>query len=285
MEWTCGHGGTLAEMTRKVVLSLLVLACAAIPALANAATAPRVGTARVTVKPGTGSTSTRFAVSFRAPQATGRHGVLNREYILSAAATTSTPASSCVSSVSITLPPVRAHARVRTMLDPRQHGGRWCAGTFHGQIEEIEAPVCPTNELCPAFVLLLGTIGRFSFHVSQPTAGGDTTPPTFAGLDQARTCTPGPQRPGETTPYNLRWNPATDDVTPSSQIVYEIFTSITPGGEDFARPSWTTTPGATTFRTPGLPSHGAIYFVVRAMDQAGNVDQNRVERAGLDLCV
>jgi hypothetical protein len=268
-------------MARKVVLSLLVLACAGIPARATAAA---IGTAHITVKPASGSPSTRFAISFRAPQATGRFGNLNREYILSAAATATTPAPGCVLNVSITLPAARAHARVRTMLDPRQHGGRWCAGAFHGQIEEIQGPVCPKGEACPAFVLLLGTIGRFSFHVSQP-AGGDTTPPTFAGLQRAFACTPGPQRPGETTPFNLSWNPATDDVTPSSQIVYEIFTSITPGGEDFAHPSWTTPPGATTFRTPGLPSHGAIYFVVRAMDQAGNVDQNKVERAGLDPCV
>jgi hypothetical protein len=271
-------------MARKVVLLLLVLAGAGIPAQAIAA---RVPTARITVKPATGTPTTRFAVSFRAPQTTGRFGFLNRQYILSASATETAktaPAPGCVSDVSITLPPVRAHARARTVLDPRQHGGRWCAGAFHGQIEEIEGPVCPKGELCPAFVVLVGTIGRFSFHVNK-IAGGDTTPTTFAGLQHAFACTPGPQRPGETTPFNLSWNPATDDVTPSSQIVYEIFRSTTPGAEDYSKPTWTTQPGVTTFRTAGLASHEPVYFVVRAMDLAGNVDQNRVERAGVDPCV
>jgi hypothetical protein len=74
-------------------------------------------------------------------------------------------------------------------------------------------------------------------------------------------------------------------VTPSSKIVYDIFISTTPGGEDFAHRTWTTQPGAITFRTPGLPSHGTFYFVVRARDQAGNEDGNRVERVGLDPCL
>ena len=50
-------------------------------------------------------------------------------------------------------------------------------------------------------------------------------------------------------------------------------------------PSWTTPPGATSFRTPGLASHGTFFFVVRARDLAGNEDRNTVERRGLDPCV
>ena len=113
----------------------------------------------------------------------------------------------------------------------------------------------------------------------------DTTAPAFAGLQRAFACTPGPQRPGQTTPFTLTWTAATDDVTPSSQIVYDVFISTTAGGEDYSRPNWTTPPGATQFRTPGLASHGTFYFVVRARDQAGNEDQNRVERRGIDPCV
>jgi hypothetical protein len=107
----------------------------------------------------------------------------------------------------------------------------------------------------------------------------------FAGLERAFACTPGPQRPGETTPFNLSWQAATDDDTPSSKLVYDVFMSGTPGAEDFAHPSWTTAPGATSFRTPGLPSHAAVYFVVRARDESGNEDRNRVERPGVDPCV
>jgi hypothetical protein len=80
------------------------------------------------------------------------------------------------------------------------------------------------------------------------------------------------------------WATATDDVTPSSQIVYDVFMSTTAGGEDFSHSTWTTPPGVTQFKTPGLASHGTFYFVVRARDQAGNEDHNRVERGGIDPC-
>jgi hypothetical protein len=107
----------------------------------------------------------------------------------------------------------------------------------------------------------------------------------FGGLQLALACTPGPQQPGQTTPFNLRWQTASDDVTPPSLIVYDVYLATTPGDEDFSEPTWTTAPGATSYRTPGLPSHGAFYFVVRARDQAGNEDGNTVELHGSDPCV
>jgi hypothetical protein len=113
----------------------------------------------------------------------------------------------------------------------------------------------------------------------------DTTPPKFGGLQRAFACTPGPQTPGETTPFNLGWEAATDDLTPPGLIVYEIYLAAEPGGEDFSRPTWTTPPGATEYRTEGLPSHGTFYFVVRARDRAGNEDANTVEVRGSDPCV
>jgi hypothetical protein len=148
--------------------------------------------------------------------------------------------------------------------------------------------VCPLRELCPAFASFVAVIGRFNLNVHRtggpPPPRGDNTPPTFAGLESAFACTPGPQRPGQTTPFTLTWKAATDDKTASSQIVYDIYESTTAGAEDFSRPTWTTPPGVTSFKTPGLPSHGTFYFVVRARDQAGNEDQNRVERPGIDPC-
>jgi hypothetical protein len=114
---------------------------------------------------------------------------------------------------------------------------------------------------------------------------GDMTPPTFGGLVSAFACTPGPQRPGQTTPFNLSWEPAVDDVDPPSAIVYDVYLSEKPGGEDYSKPTWTTGRGANGFRTPGLPSHGTFYFVVRARDRAGNEDSNTVELKGSDPCV
>jgi hypothetical protein len=98
-------------------------------------------------------------------------------------------------------------------------------------------------------------------------------------------CIPGPERPGQTITYTLSWDPATDDVTPSSQIVYDVYYATAPGRENFAKPTWTTARGATSFTTPGLSASAPAYFVVRARDRAGNEDGNRVERRGVNRCV
>ena len=119
---------------------------------------------------------------------------------------------------------------------------------------------------------------------ASPTAK-DTAAPKFAGLQRAFACTPGPQRPGQTTPFTLGWEAATDDVTPPSRIVYDVYLATTSGGEDFSEPTWTTPPGVSSYRTPGLPSHGTFYFVVRARDLAGNEDGNTVELRGSDPCL
>ncbi|HEY1284693.1 MAG TPA: hypothetical protein VGF04_01275 [Solirubrobacterales bacterium] len=74
-------------------------------------------------------------------------------------------------------------------------------------------------------------------------------------------------------------------MTRADLILYDVYLATTQGGEDFSTPTWTTEPGATSFRTPGLPSHGTFYFVVRARDQAGNEDANRVEVLGSDPCL
>lgn len=113
----------------------------------------------------------------------------------------------------------------------------------------------------------------------------DTTPPTFAGIKSATTCIPGPIGPGRTTSYRLTWDAATDDVTPSDKIVYLVYQAAIAGGEDFSTPTYTTSPGVTSFNTPSLPTDKYFYFVVRARDEAGNIDSNKVEREGQNLCV
>ena len=114
----------------------------------------------------------------------------------------------------------------------------------------------------------------------------DRTPPTFAGLQRATTCIPGPVGGGtRSSRFALRWDAATDNVTPSSAIVYDVFQATTRGGENFASPTYTTSPGATTFSTPPLPDDKQYYFVVRARDQAGNRDGNTAEQLGTNLCL
>jgi hypothetical protein len=266
----------------------VVAALAMSPSVSTAWTSTSVGSARVSVKPAIGGPATRFGISFRTPRWTGRKGGSETRYVTSV--TGPAGKTGCVDGADRPLALARAHARVKATFDPVKLGGRWCTGTFRGVVQEIRTPVCARGRACPKFVVLLGTVGRYRFKVeriaTRPGTGtGDSTPPSFAGVTSATACTPGPQRPGQTTPFNLSWDAATDDVTPSSQIVYDVYESGSAGGEDFSHPSWTTPPGVTTFRTPGLPSHGTFYFVVRARDLAGNEDANTVEKLGVDPCL
>ena len=97
-------------------------------------------------------------------------------------------------------------------------------------------------EVRSALVLLVVAV----FLVASPTAGAkrrDHTPPTFAGLKSATTCVPGPIGGGRTTSSTLRWDAATDKVSPSSTIVYLVYQANAPGSEDFSTPTYTTAAG------------------------------------------
>jgi hypothetical protein len=117
------------------------------------------------------------------------------------------------------------------------------------------------------------------------TRGEDRSPPRFTGLTSATTCIPGPIGEGRSAAYQLKWSPATDDVTPSAALVYDVYQATTSGAENYAMPTYSTDPGQTTFTTPPLPSTKTFYFVVRARDRAGNRDENKIEREGVNLCV
>jgi chitodextrinase len=106
-------------------------------------------------------------------------------------------------------------------------------------------------------------------------AGSDTTPPVFAGLGSAQAAAP--------YAVELSWAPASDDVTSNASIVYFVYMSTHAGGEDLHAPLATTAPGATSFHVGGLTAGTTYYFVVRARDQAGNIDGNTVERAATVL--
>lgn len=264
--------------TAFAAFAAVVVGSAAVDAAASQAQKTHIA-----VAPSIGWSQTRFLVSFVAPTRTGRFGESVRRYLISADGPSR---SGCSSSDSVEPPAAPKGTQIKALLVAPSADQRWCLGAYKGQVEEIQTAVCPPEKpLCPTYVIFLRTIGRFRFTVGHPGPGSDTTPPQFAGIRRAFACTPGAQRPGETTPYHLSWNAATDNVTPSSKIVYDVYMSHTSGGEDFSNPTWITDPGVTGFETPGLPSHGSFYFVVRARDEAGNEDRNRVERRGLDPCV
>ena len=134
-------------------------------------------------------------------------------------------------------------------------------------------------------VAVLALTGAPAAAAPARVASPDQTPPTFAGLESATTCVPGPSTGGQTASYQLSWDAATDDVTPSTKIVYDIYQATEPGGEDFSSATYTARHGVISFTTPPLPADQFFYFVVRARDRAGNRDSNQVERQGVNLCV
>jgi hypothetical protein len=263
---------------------LRILLVVAIAVTLSAATAvAAVQREHVRVRPAAGTPATTFTVSFRAARPSGAFGSLQRHYVVSGSTATARPG--CLASFALRAADVAAGALVRVALSAARLGGELCPGTYRGRVTEEASPVCRAAVACPQFIALLGVIGRFAFVVEPASsAGTDTAPPTFAGLQSAFACTPGAQRPGQTTPFTLTWQPARDDRTASSQIVYDVYLGTAPGGEDYSHPTWTTAPGATTFTTGGLASHGSFYFVVRARDAAGNEDRNTIERRGVDPC-
>jgi len=117
-----------------------------------------------------------------------------------------------------------------------------------------------------------GNIDANNVEMSARTlAPPDVTAPAFDGLDSATAVSP--------TEINLQWNPASDNRSAPSAIVYLVYMSATSGGQNFAVPSFTTTAGATSFSVPGLTPNTTYYFVVRAKDEAGNIDTNTVEKS------
>ena len=268
---------------------------AAVLLVVLAASATAAGTrpsTRVTVKPGSGTAQTRFGFSFRVPVATGRFGSMVRTDTFSVSGP---GAGHCQSRVTRTLRVAKKGARIKLTLRPAKGRGGWCAGQWHGNVVQTEVIRCSPSpaRACPELVVAPQTIASFRFRVRPASTPSPPSPPagdvpTFAGLVSATTCpSPGPlvghlePRPSG---YRLTWGPATDPVTPSSQIVYDIFVATMPGGEDYSKPSWMTSPGATTFLTPSVPRAGALYFVVRARNAAGHEDTNTVERQGAVVC-
>lgn len=115
-----------------------------------------------------------------------------------------------------------------------------------------------------------GNVDGNTVQVSATTLA-DSTRPTFAGVVAAATAS--------STSINLTWNAGSDDVTPAAQLVYLVYAATTSGGENLAAPTFNTAPGALAATIGGLTPSTTWFFVVRARDQAGNVDLNTIERS------
>ncbi len=115
----------------------------------------------------------------------------------------------------------------------------------------------------------------FGHTVALIGATAPASAPTFGGLVSAFATS--------TTEIGLSWEAATDSITPQGSMQYLIYMSTTPGGQSFTSPSFTTSPGATSFSVTELTPATTYYFVVRAKDEAGNIDGNAVERSATTL--
>jgi hypothetical protein len=107
------------------------------------------------------------------------------------------------------------------------------------------------------------------------TTSNDETPPQFAGLLYVDFIAPVTGTVGQA---KLNWSPASDDKTGASEIVYEVYESLTPGGENFAGAPKTTVTGASDATIDGADYAISHYYVVLARDKSGNKNPNKVER-------
>jgi len=140
------------------------MALAVVP-VAGALTPAAATTTKVVVRPRTGGPHTRFRFSFTTPVSTGISGEWNRVDTLSV----SHPKhSGCVSSGDAILPRSQAGATVRVTLNPSRLGGRWCTGTFRGEIIESQRIICSPLpvDVCPELAVMPRVIARFRFRVT-----------------------------------------------------------------------------------------------------------------------
>jgi hypothetical protein len=113
---------------------------------------------------------------------------------------------------------------------------------------------------------------------AMPTTPVDDTPPQFAGLVTSIDL-------GTDGDISLTWATATDPDTiecntdPSTPIQYNVYFSTISGGQDFLNPDATEANLQTTIS--GLQNGVTYYFVVRAVDAAGNEEANAIERSAM----
>lgn len=99
----------------------------------------------------------------------------------------------------------------------------------------------------------------------------DTTSPVFGGVT-------GVASPNSTT-LHVCWSAATDAVTPSTDLRYDVYEATVSGGQNFTQPPAHTVTGETCLDVRAGPST-SLCFVVRARDLHDNRDTNTIELCG-----
>ena len=106
---------------------------------------------------------------------------------------------------------------------------------------------------------------------SSSSTGADSTAPTFAGATGLTV--------QALTSMTVGWSAGDDDVTAPADLVYRVYRGAAAGGEDFTTPLATTAAGDTSY-ADATATAGKFFYVVRAVDEAGNEDANTAEVSG-----
>jgi hypothetical protein len=104
-----------------------------------------------------------------------------------------------------------------------------------------------------------------SGNESDDDANDDSTPPTFSGLSSVSA--------NGLTRATLTWEPATDDTTAPEDLVYEIWQASLDTIDTTTAPVLTTDAGETSAEVV-VPGYREQFFLVQAVDEAGNRDGN-----------
>ncbi len=102
------------------------------------------------------------------------------------------------------------------------------------------------------------------------TTAKDDEPPRFAGATKAE--------PAGAAEVKLSWARAKDDLTPPEAIQYVVYFGLDSKSVDLEAPFAVSAPGARSIVVKRLPLPDTEYFfVVRALDAAGNQDSNDIQ--------
>lgn len=123
---------------------------------------PGIPHATLSVTPAIGNATTAFKFSFRAPEASGRHGTTAASYTLSVVGPHQ---SGCQTEQAMALAAVAQGQLVTVSMAPAP-GSRWCTGTYTARADELARPICTGGQMCPQFVRILAQVGPATFRVT-----------------------------------------------------------------------------------------------------------------------
>jgi hypothetical protein len=153
----------LTRTAAAAALTVLVGACGtAGTSRTTTRTHPASPAAGLSVMPSTGAPTTVFKLQFVVPSGAEAGSGSRTSFELGVSGPQQ---SGCLAARSVAVPAGAPGTTVHIALDPAQLGGRWCAGTFHARVDEVQRPVCAPGMMCPQFLRVIGTVGRTTFRV------------------------------------------------------------------------------------------------------------------------